>query len=390
MTDVATALPAAGWYDDPSTDDRLRWWDGTGWTVNSMPKDAPPVPTAPPLGRAYSIDEDRVAASPRRSARAAGQDHIAPVTPLHPAQDDAPLEAPELTGSAAEPVHDLRPAEPQPVVPPVAEARAAAPTASSNAHLPQLGLVPDTVDAVGATDVVATGPTSAAGATVPQPGTFVAGPVADLDTERPAPAMALPSAIAAPAEVDTAAPAALPGGLPASPEQFLLPAEPVAPTAPRRLIAMSGDPSGESWWEGLLPTTSVTSAAVLLALAPLAAIATALGALWILAELPQFALALAALPLLSIVMSFVLAVVDRRRLRRLGWARSASAAWMLLGPMGYLVARQVVLGRQGARTVPLMIAAVIVALVVAVAVIAGPTVLSDHMGAALVMSRLPF
>lgn len=33
---MTTALPPAGWYDDPDHLGQLRWWDGTCWTDNRM------------------------------------------------------------------------------------------------------------------------------------------------------------------------------------------------------------------------------------------------------------------------------------------------------------------------------------------------------------------
>jgi hypothetical protein len=44
--------PAAGWYADPRSVGRLRWWDGSRWTehVTSAPGAGPPTGAAPPLG----------------------------------------------------------------------------------------------------------------------------------------------------------------------------------------------------------------------------------------------------------------------------------------------------------------------------------------------------
>lgn len=39
MTDTQST---AGWYQDPSGADALRWWDGANWTGQVRPKDAPP------------------------------------------------------------------------------------------------------------------------------------------------------------------------------------------------------------------------------------------------------------------------------------------------------------------------------------------------------------
>ena len=41
-------LPAAGWYADPTTAGRVRYWDGTAWTTYSAAPEASD-PAAPPL-----------------------------------------------------------------------------------------------------------------------------------------------------------------------------------------------------------------------------------------------------------------------------------------------------------------------------------------------------
>ncbi len=41
---MSTQTPA-GWYVDPTTSGQLRWWDGTQWTHNVQPRNAPPPPT---------------------------------------------------------------------------------------------------------------------------------------------------------------------------------------------------------------------------------------------------------------------------------------------------------------------------------------------------------
>lgn len=35
---MTTALPPAGWYDDPEHDDHLRWWDGSHWSDDRRPR----------------------------------------------------------------------------------------------------------------------------------------------------------------------------------------------------------------------------------------------------------------------------------------------------------------------------------------------------------------
>lgn len=38
MTDQATRVVAAGWYEDPSNADQVRWWNGIAWTDHTQPK----------------------------------------------------------------------------------------------------------------------------------------------------------------------------------------------------------------------------------------------------------------------------------------------------------------------------------------------------------------
>lgn len=46
---MTTALPPAGWYDDPDRSGELRWWDGTTWTHARKPA-APPDSWETPYG----------------------------------------------------------------------------------------------------------------------------------------------------------------------------------------------------------------------------------------------------------------------------------------------------------------------------------------------------
>lgn len=38
MTDQATRVVPAGWYEDPSDPDQVRWWNGINWTDHTQPK----------------------------------------------------------------------------------------------------------------------------------------------------------------------------------------------------------------------------------------------------------------------------------------------------------------------------------------------------------------
>jgi hypothetical protein len=42
--------PQPGWYSDPGGEQVLRWWDGRGWTAQTMPM--PAAPGAQPAGPA--------------------------------------------------------------------------------------------------------------------------------------------------------------------------------------------------------------------------------------------------------------------------------------------------------------------------------------------------
>src|SRR5690349_9663868 len=38
MTDQATRVVPAGWYEDPSDAGKVRWWNGIAWTDHTQPK----------------------------------------------------------------------------------------------------------------------------------------------------------------------------------------------------------------------------------------------------------------------------------------------------------------------------------------------------------------
>jgi uncharacterized RDD family membrane protein YckC len=44
---MSTALPPAGWYDDPEYGGQLRWWDGAAWTNDRRPASQPQQAQAP-------------------------------------------------------------------------------------------------------------------------------------------------------------------------------------------------------------------------------------------------------------------------------------------------------------------------------------------------------
>lgn len=55
-----TPLPPAGWYPDPQGGDGQRWWNGSGWSNETRPAQAPvppPAPPAAPAAPAYGSDD---------------------------------------------------------------------------------------------------------------------------------------------------------------------------------------------------------------------------------------------------------------------------------------------------------------------------------------------
>ncbi|GAB3407923.1 hypothetical protein GCM10027515_24500 [Schumannella luteola] len=443
MTDVASARPRAGWYDDPTDAAGLRWWDGIVWTDNAMPKPAgAPVAVPPPLGSAYSVDDQRAAASPRRAARMAARETarresdaepLARVTQLRPAADVIPslglvpdaVFAPEPVPVAVRP--EPTPAEPAPLpsfddflaaaFPPAVDAAATPATASTPAtpSIPQPGeLVGGPAPGTAVLDAAATALPEPVALATPAPSSPVSAPPSPERTALPAPApqTAAAAPLLAPRPAETRAPdRAEP--TPASPGRELAPAAPAAgaqiatgavvPTpgvdAPESTGAFVPDfaPDGrpiapapelrlppevqavaapavataspapsrraDDWWRGLMPTGSVTTASVLLALTPVFSAVLPLALLGFAVELPEFAIVLLLLPVALIVPPVVLALVDRRRLRGMGWGAQASPAWVVLGPFVYLLARQFVLQRQGARTRAFTVTTVLMPLV---------------------------
>lgn len=58
MTDQATRVVPAGWYEDPSDSEQVRWWNGINWTENTQEK-----PPSHAGGDAANSDEPRVTTS---------------------------------------------------------------------------------------------------------------------------------------------------------------------------------------------------------------------------------------------------------------------------------------------------------------------------------------
>lgn len=60
MTDQATRVVPAGWYQDPASESHVRWWNGLTWTEHVENKPELPVAAATP---ALAITDERVAAA---------------------------------------------------------------------------------------------------------------------------------------------------------------------------------------------------------------------------------------------------------------------------------------------------------------------------------------
>ena len=73
MTDQATRVVAAGWYDDPQDPRMVRWWNGLGWTTHVEPKPerapepAPVVVQAPVQPARPAIDPNSMYAQSLRA-----------------------------------------------------------------------------------------------------------------------------------------------------------------------------------------------------------------------------------------------------------------------------------------------------------------------------------
>lgn len=61
MTDQATRVVPAGWYEDPSDAEQVRWWNGINWTDHTQDK--------PELGDDESTSEERPAVAAAMRAR---------------------------------------------------------------------------------------------------------------------------------------------------------------------------------------------------------------------------------------------------------------------------------------------------------------------------------
>ena len=66
MTDQATRVVPAGWYDDPASPTRVRWWNGIAWTEHVADK-----PSAEDQAAAAARAAEERAAAERAAAERA-------------------------------------------------------------------------------------------------------------------------------------------------------------------------------------------------------------------------------------------------------------------------------------------------------------------------------
>ena len=392
MTGTSYAAIPAGWYPDPRGSKQRRWWDGTSWThaLEALPErvvPAEPVATAQPV----------VPAEP-----------VASVPPATPAYAGLPGPGtPGYTGlvGAASAVGAQR--TPSPSAPMVARALSAeAPSVAAGAPLQPLPtrrqlreaaalreaelLTADSVEAAEPSPAYAMGPTvssthqaqahtlqpveqltdppveaneSLAASTV-APMTLADPPVSATHTFVPAvpvaQALAVPVAPAVP--VAQAVPAVT-APVPVAPVTPLPDFAALLETSPVDAAEASQSPfqmgpayqpfgmtpritsgtmtaptsanTAAVWLITVLPTIALGAAAVLLLFAPDFYTPFTLGAL-------AFVFAIAGV---------ALAFTDRRQLTLRSHQSTASPAWILLTPLGYLIARAVNTTRQAGRGV---------------------------------------
>lgn len=116
MLGAPAALPAAGWFTDPASETRLRWWDGSGWTEHTMAAPPPAPPAAawtPPSIAEWTPPASTVTDEPLRRERRRDRGRrpeaqrtagAQPATPQLTATDDyVPI------GQRFSPVHSLVP-----------------------------------------------------------------------------------------------------------------------------------------------------------------------------------------------------------------------------------------------------------------------------------------
>lgn len=100
MTDQATRVVPAGWYDDPASPARVRWWNGIAWTEHVADKPSPEEQAA-----ARAAAEQRAAEEARHRAEAETAARIAEARRLETEFGIGTSEQPIVAG------HDWTPAD---------------------------------------------------------------------------------------------------------------------------------------------------------------------------------------------------------------------------------------------------------------------------------------
>lgn len=224
----------------------------------------------------------------------------------------------------------------------------------------------------------------------------IGAPTANLETPAAPAASAAPAGQALPTSAPTGPPLVAPtaGSTPRAaappipqPAPAPAPGSVIQPLSPRPAhpapSGSSPDPvvlSQGAWWSDLLPRTSNTAGAWLLALVPPGAAIAAAAVAWVAIAHPRWILLALGIAAVSVILVPVFLVAnDHSRLRALGWERQPRSLSILLGSVSYLLARQLALGRQGARVLPLTIATIAGALLGVAGLVIGAVYGQDHL-----------
>lgn len=165
-----------------------------------------------------------------------------------------------------------------------------------------------------------------------------------------------------------------------APGSIIQPLAPPTPTPSPVLGAVASVASRGAWWSDLLPRTSNTVGAWLLAFVPIGTVVAAGAVGWIAVAHPRWTLLALGIAAVGVVLVPIFLVAnDHSRLHALGWERQPRSLSILLGSVTYLLSRQAALGRQGARVLPLLIASIALALIGAAGLVGGAIYAQDHL-----------
>ena len=364
MTETSYAAIPAGWYPDPRGTKQRRWWDGTSWTHALEAPPEPVVPAAPAYANLPGPGTPGYSNLPGPAFAAQAQRTPSPSAPTVARALDAEPSAPQhplptrrqlREAAALRETERLTADEPSPVY---AMGPAVSSTHQPQAQQPAEQLTDHPVDAAESRAVSTVAAMTLAGAPVSATHTFVPGAPVSARPAAPVAAAPLATAPVTPASVAAAPVATAPvAAAPATPAPIAL--APVAPTAtgPSQASLLNGpayQPFGMSpkITTGTIeaPTSVNTLAVWLITVQP----AVALGAAVLLIRFaPDFytPFTLGALAFVFAIAGVALAFTDRRQLTLRSHQSTASPAWILLTPLGYLIARAVNTTRQAGRGV---------------------------------------